>query len=75
MKTEYSVNLKCDTCGSEDHFEYNEDKNYVKCTMCGRKYFGGIDELKELNQETFDSVKRGDCIRGEKRNPKCVQWI
>lgn len=57
LKDSYTVQLRCATCGSEDHFEFNEDKTYIKCTMCNREYFGGIEELKELNAEVFDEVK------------------
>lgn len=57
FKDSYTVNLRCATCGSEDHFEFNDDKSYVKCTMCNREYLGGIDELKELNGEVIDEVK------------------
>lgn len=53
MKKEYFLRLRCATCGREYSFEYNDDKSYVKCTFCNREYFGGIEELKELN----DSVE------------------
>ena len=56
LKDKYSVKLRCATCGSEDHFEFNEDKSYIKCTMCNREYLGGIEELKEMNEETFNDV-------------------
>lgn len=57
MKTEYDIKLRCATCGSEDQFEFNEDKSYIKCKMCGREYLGGIEELKKLNSDAIDSVK------------------
>jgi len=57
LKDSYEIRLRCATCGCEDQFEFNEDKSYVKCTFCNREYLGGIDELKELNQEVFDGVK------------------
>ena len=57
MQTEYSLKLRCATCGCDDKFEFNEDKSYVKCTFCNREYFGGIEELKELNTDTIDEVK------------------
>lgn len=57
MKEAYNVKLRCATCGSEDHFEYNEDKSYVKCTLCNREYLGGIEELKAYNEEAFAAVK------------------
>lgn len=57
MKESYEVALRCAICGSEDHFEFNEDKSYIKYTFCNHKYFGGIEELKEFNQEVFDEVE------------------
>lgn len=57
MKTEYTIQLRCATCGSKNQFESNDDKTYVKCRMCGREYLGGIEELKELNPDALDSVK------------------
>lgn len=56
MKESYVFRLRCATCGSEDKFESNTDQSYVKCTFCNREYLGGIDELKELNQDAFDEV-------------------
>lgn len=59
MKTNYTEKLICATCGSDSHFEFNEDKkSYIKCTNCNREYLGGYDELLELNQETIDKVKQ-----------------
>mgnify|MGYP002533531068 CR=1 FL=1 len=57
MQAEYSIKLRCATCGHDDHFEFNEDKSYVKCSFCNREYIGGIEELKELNTEVFDEVR------------------
>ena len=48
---------RCATCGYTDHFEFNEDKTYIKCTNCGREYFGGQDELLEYNKEEIEAVK------------------
>ena len=50
MKTEYKGKLRCATCGSDSHFETNDEKTYIKCTMCNREYLGGYDELLELNK-------------------------
>jgi len=58
MKTQYEGTLICDTCKSDSHFEYNEDKSYIKCTYCNREYLGGYDELLLLNQEAIDIVKK-----------------
>ncbi len=57
LKDNYTVKLRCATCGCDDHFEFNDDKSYIKCTMCNREYLGGIEELKELNEEVFDELK------------------
>lgn len=57
MKDHYNVRLRCATCGCDDQFESNEDQSCIKCTFCNREYLGGIEELKELNIETFEEVK------------------
>lgn len=48
---------RCATCGCTDYFETNEDNSYIKCTNCGREYFGGKDELLEYNQEEIEAAK------------------
>ena len=53
----YSIKLRCIVCGSEEHFECNEDNSYIKCTNCGKEYFGGYDELVSCNQEQITEVK------------------
>ena len=64
MKKDYnrSLNLRCVICGSADHFEYNDDKSYVKCTLCNREYLGGEAELIEMNEamiaEEVDDIKK-----------------
>ena len=58
IKKEYTIKLRCATCGCEDHFEYNKDKSYVKCTFCNREYIGGIEELKEHNRNAFEDAKK-----------------
>lgn len=66
MKDIYSIKLRCATCGNEVFFEFNNDKSYVKCTFCNREYIGGIEELKELNNEVVEEVKeeiRQDAIK------------
>ena len=57
LKDSYEIHLRCATCGSEEQFEFNDDKSYIKWTFCNREYFGGIEELKDLNQEAIDDVK------------------
>lgn len=58
MKTNYTAKLICATCGSDSHFEFNEDKSFVKCSNCNREYLGGYDELLELNQVTIHKLKQ-----------------
>lgn len=53
----YSIQLRCIVCGSEDHFDCNEDNSYIKCTNCGKEYFGGYDELVSCNQEQITEIK------------------
>jgi len=57
MNTEHFVNLRCATCGCDDKFEFNDDKSYVKCVFCNREYFGGYDELLEVNQTLINEKK------------------
>ena len=57
MKEEYEIRLRCATCGCDDQFEFNDDQSYIKCTFCNREYLGGIEELKELNEEVIEEVK------------------
>jgi len=47
----FNIKLQCVVCGRDDCFESNEDKSYIKCTNCGKEYFGGRDELIEYNNE------------------------
>jgi len=58
MKTEYKGKLRCITCGSDSSFEFNDDKTYIKCTLCNKEYLGGYDELVSLNSETIEEVKQ-----------------
>lgn len=61
MRKDYSksIQLRCVVCGSDSNFESNEDKTYIKCTKCNREYFGGYDELVELNKGLIDEeIKR-----------------
>ena len=65
MKKDYnrSIVLRCVICGSADHFEYNDDKSYVKCTLCNREYLGGEEELIELNEAMI--AEEVDCLEKE----------
>ncbi len=64
MKNNYlrDISLRCEVCGHDDRFEFNEDKSYVKCNACGKEYHKGIDELKELNalliSDNLEDMKR-----------------
>lgn len=57
MKEKFIIKLRCATCGCDDHFEFNEDRSYVKCTFCNREYIGGIEELQELNETQLEKVR------------------
>ena len=48
------IPLLCDTCGSNSHFMSNDDCTYIKCTLCNREYFGGREELVELNSSNIN---------------------
>ena len=51
-----SVQLRCVVCGETDKFDCKEDNTYIKCTNCGKEYFGGYDELVEYNQREIDEA-------------------
>ena len=53
----YSIQLHCVVCGSEDHFDCNEDKSYIKCTNCGKEYYNGYEELVSCNQNQIEEIK------------------
>lgn len=56
MKKNYSksIRLQCPTCGSDYSFETNEKNGVITCKKCNRVYYGGEDELIELNQRRID---------------------
>ena len=64
--------LICDTCGSDEHFETNEDKTYVKCCICGREYFGGYNELLQLNKPRITEIAK---IEGRKLADETMRSI
>ena len=53
MKDDYSkeIHLQCATCGGEDYFETDKDTGVITCKKCNRKYYGGYDEIVNLNQK------------------------
>ena len=53
----YSIRLRCTVCGCDEHFDCNEDESFIKCTNCGKEYFGGYDELVSCNQNLIVEVK------------------
>lgn len=44
---------RCMDC-FEDRFEWNDDKSYVRCKICGREYLGGYNELVDLNRKHIE---------------------
>ena len=44
---------RCMDC-FEDRFEWNDDKSYVRCKVCGREYMGGYNELVDLNRKYIE---------------------
>lgn len=44
---------RCMDCFDE-RFEWNEDKSYVRCKVCGREYLGGYNELVDLNRKYME---------------------
>ncbi len=51
-----TVQLRCVVCGVTDKFDSNEDNSYIKCTNCGKEYFGGYNELVEYNQQEINEA-------------------
>lgn len=53
MKDDYSkkIQLRCSTCGSDCNFQTDEATGIIVCKKCNRKYYGGYDELVDLNQK------------------------
>lgn len=56
MKNDYSksIILQCATCGAEDFFETDEQTGAITCIKCNRVYYGGYDELIDLNEKRID---------------------
>lgn len=47
--------MLCATCGSGDFFSKNEETGVISCKKCNRIYYGGYDEIVELNQQAISS--------------------
>jgi predicted nucleic acid-binding Zn-ribbon protein len=77
MKDNYNikVQLRCIVCGMEDCFEHYDDKTYIKCTNCGKEYFGGYNELVECNQLEIDSAVENQKIEITKDLKKDIENI
>jgi hypothetical protein len=58
MKTNYTGQLRCATCGCDSEFTFNDDKSYVKCERCGREYHGGYNEVLSYNTSEIERVKQ-----------------
>ena len=48
------VGCKCMDC-FEERFDWNDDKSYVRCKVCGREYLGGYNELVDLNRKYIEN--------------------
>lgn len=59
MKTNYSRNipLQCITCGSDSSFEKDENTGVIRCWKCNRVYYGGYEELKEMNRRLIEETE------------------
>lgn len=62
---------RCIDC-FEERFEWNNDKSYVRCKVCGKEYLGGYSELVDLNRKYIDKngldMYRQDIIDAIKEN-------
>lgn len=56
MKKTYdkSIQLRCITCDSDCSFHTDKETGKVTCLKCSRIYYGGYDELVNLNQRSID---------------------
>mgnify|MGYP003327405430 CR=1 FL=1 len=56
MKKNYnkSIKLQCATCGADCFFETDEQTGVITCAKCNRVYYGGYDELVNLNQKRIE---------------------
>lgn len=59
IKHEYvkTISLRCMTCGASYAFEVDDLTGYVICHKCNRVYYGGEEELIDLNQALIEDEK------------------
>lgn len=59
LKDEYNktISLRCMTCGASYAFEVDDVTGYVTCYKCNRLYYGGQEELIDLNQALIEDEK------------------
>lgn len=58
MKSDHSrkIVLRCITCGSDSSFVQDKITGTIKCIKCNRTYYGGEQELKDLNKRLLDNA-------------------
>lgn len=68
MKNNYnrSIKLLCITCGSDIFFSIDDVTGVVTCKKCNRIYYGGKEELIELNQNII--TKEMEDLQSEFKN-------
>lgn len=59
IKDEYvkTISLRCMTCGASYAFDVDDLTGYVTCHKCNRVYYGGEEELIDLNQALIEYEK------------------
>lgn len=48
------ITLQCVTCGADYAFVSDKTTGVIMCQKCNRVYYGGYDELADLNQKRID---------------------
>ena len=64
---------RCIDC-LEDRFEWNDDKSYVRCKVCGREYLGGYNELVDLNRKYIEKNGLGKYKSDIAKTIKSIFW-
>lgn len=59
IKDEYvkTISLRCMTCGASYAFDVDDRTGYVTCHKYNRVYYGGEEELIDLNQALIEDEK------------------